>query len=96
MSDGAGAVVDLSKRVHSVIAQYVYRKTEARCGITWEAFKDRKVEDPTTRRVRIDVPQAYREAREKVCQDAFVAMRACRAREDFVAYFTGTICAVPQ
>ena len=40
-------------------------------------------------------PQEYREAREKVCSDAFLAMRGRRDQE-FVEYFTGTICSVPQ
>ena len=32
---------------------------------------------------------------EKVCGDAFLAMRG-RNDRDFVAYFAGTICSVPQ
>lgn len=95
-SDRAGTILDLSKRVHDMVAQYVYRRTEAKSGIRWEDVKSRTVTDPATGKSRIDVPVKYREAREKVCQDAFLAMRSCRSREDFVAYFTGTICAVPQ
>jgi CRISPR-associated protein Cmx8 len=88
--------VDLSRRVYSMMTEYARRRTERRSGRKWEDFKDRRVTDPATGRARIDVPQDYREAREKVCQDAFLAMRACKSREDFVAYFTGTICAEPQ
>lgn len=89
-------VVDLSRRVHSMMTEYARRRTERRCGQKWEDFKDRRITDPATGHTRIDVPQDYQEARVKVCQDAFLAMRACKSREDFVAYFTGTICAEPQ
>ncbi len=44
-----------------------------------------------------EIPPVYspREARERVCSDAFLAMRGRRDQE-FVEYFTGTICSVPQ
>lgn len=87
---------DLMERTYSLIQAYVFRKTEARSGIKWDDFKDKRVVDPVTSRARIDVPQKYRDTREKVCTDAFLRLRACRAREDFVSYFTGTICSVPQ
>lgn len=96
MSSTTGMTFDLSKRVHDMIRAYVSQRTEVKSGIAWADFKDRKVTDPTTGRTRIDVPQRYREVRERVWQDAFLSLRACRSREDFVAYFTGTICAVPQ
>lgn len=86
----------LPKRVHDMVAQYVNRKTEQRCGIKWEDFKDQRVKDPGTGRERVAVPPAYREARQKVCEDAFLAMRSRKTREDFAAYFVGTLCAVPQ
>ena len=88
MSDQANHTADLAKRVHGMIWGYVNQRTEAKSGTPWEHYRDKKI-----------APQAqerYREVRENVCQDAFLAMRACRAREDFVSYFTGTICAVPQ
>jgi CRISPR-associated protein Cmx8 len=37
----------------------------------------------------------YREKREKVGREAFLAVRS-RTGADFVAYFTSTICSVPQ
>lgn len=97
MDADAGAVpVDLSQRVHNMIRQYVNGRTEAKAGLKWADFKDSKIRDPETGKERVNVPEKYRETREKVCQDAFLSIRACRAREDFVTYFTGTICAVPQ
>jgi len=87
---------ELAKRVHSLVREYVMRRSEGKSRIKWDSFRDRKVRDEQTGRERIDVPQKYREAREDVCRDAFLRLRACRSREDFLAYFTGTICAVPQ
>ncbi len=86
---------ELPRRVHDLVRAYVFRRTEEKSKVSWDSFRDRKVTDPSGRE-RINVPQAYSEAREKVCKDVFLRMRACRAREDFVAYFTGTICSVPQ
>ncbi len=87
---------ELSKRVHDLVSAYVYRRTEARCGIKWKNFKDRKKKNPDTGRLELDVPQSYRDAREKVCSGAFLHLRSCKSREDFVEYFAGTICSVPQ
>lgn len=87
---------NLMERVYNLVRAYVFRRTEAKSGIKWDDFKDRRAVDPSTGRERLDVPQKYREAREKVCTDAFLRLRACRAREDFISYFTGTICSVPQ
>lgn len=41
------------------------------------------------------IPPEYIEARQKICMDAFLAMRSRRDQE-FIEYFTGTICSVPQ
>ena len=87
---------NITERVYKLVQAYVFRKTESKSGIKWDDFKNRKVTDPRTNRERIDVPQRYREAREKVCMDAFLRFRACYAKEDFVSYFTGTICSVPH
>lgn len=86
----------LVQRVHSIVKAYVYRKSESKSGIKWDDFKNKKVKDESTGKERINVPAKYREVREKVCADAFLRLRACKAREDFVSYFTGTICSVPQ
>jgi CRISPR-associated protein Cmx8 len=85
-----------AQQIHGLVRSYVFRRTESKSGIKWDDFKDRKIVDSGTGRARIDVPPKYREAREKVCTEAFLRLRACRSREDFVGYFTGTICSVPQ
>lgn len=81
----------LAERIRSMVRAYVMRKTEAKCGISWDSFKDRRRSDN-----KLDVPQKYREARQKICMNAFLALRSRGAREDFVSYFTGTVCSVPQ
>ncbi len=81
----------LNKRIYDIVQQYVFKKTEARCNMKWEEFKDRKDD-----KGHILVPQPYREAREKICSGAFLAARSRKSREDFAAYFTGTLCSVPQ
>jgi len=80
----------LAQRVYRLIRAYVNQKTEAKSGRKYEDFKNQKDE-----KGRTQYPTAYREAREKVCADAFLAMRG-RRDTDFVEYFTGTICSVPQ
>lgn len=80
----------LQKRVYDMVAAYIYRKTETRCGITWETIKN-DLKGEGNQQV-----QKYREAREKVCSGAFLAIRSRKSREEFTTFFTGTICSVPQ
>jgi len=81
--------------VYRLIQNYVRRKTEEKCGIRWEDFKDNKVKDENTGKQRINFPKEYQEAREKVVSDGFLAMRS-RREQDFVDYFTATVCSVAQ
>lgn len=80
----------LEKRIYDMIGAYVRQKTEAKSGIKWADFKDKK-----TAEGKMLIPRAYLEARQKVCADVFLAMRS-RRDQDFIEYFTGTICSVPQ
>lgn len=80
----------LEKRVYDMIGVYVRSKTEGKSGIKWADFKDKKTADG-----KLEVPSAYIEARMEVCRDVFLAMRS-RREQDFIEYFTGTICSVPQ
>lgn len=87
----------LNRRIYGLVFEYVMRKTEIKSGgIKWDDFKDKKIKDQTTGKEVIDIPPKYREAREKVCTDAFLRLRSCKSKEDFVTYFTGTLCSVPQ
>ena len=70
--------------VHQLIGAYVNRRVKARTGMDWGAVKD----DPQRK-------QRYQEEKESVARNAFLAVRS-RTGADFVDYFTGTICSVPQ
>lgn len=80
--------------VHRMVQAYLWRRTEERSGITYDSFKDRKT-DGADGKERTDYPPKYVEALEKVALDTFLAMRGRKA-QDFVEYFAGTICSVPQ
>jgi len=80
----------LEKRVYDMIGAYVRQKTEDKSGISWADFKDKRTADG-----KLEIPPDYMEARKKVCADVFLAMRS-RRDQDFIEYFTGTICSVPQ
>jgi CRISPR-associated protein Cmx8 len=87
-------ITDLSKRVHDIVQQYVSRRTKDKSGMTWdEAWQAGGVDAESGKRY---VHASYRDAREKVCQSTFLDMRSRRSREDFVEFFTGTVCSVPQ
>jgi len=76
---------ELALRVHSTIRAYVNHKTERRCGKSYADFKASGYKDGH-----------YIEANNKVCMDAFLAVRSRKDHREFVGYFTGTICSVPQ
>ena len=71
------------------------RKTEDKSGLKWENFKDKRIKDERTGRERVDVPPAYREAREKVASGTFLEMRS-RREQAFVDHFIATFCSVKQ
>jgi CRISPR-associated protein Cmx8 len=80
----------LASCVYGLTQEYVHRRTEEKSGKKYEDFKKNKDE-----KGRVIYPQEYRGALGKVCADAFLAMRG-RREQDFVEYFTGTICSVAQ
>lgn len=80
----------LVSRIYRMMREYVHFKASKKSKIEYASFKDSKDEKGA-----IKYPKEYREALEKVCSEAFLAMRG-RKEQDFVAYFIGTICSVPQ
>jgi len=76
---------ELALRVHSMIRGYVSYKTERRCGKSYADFKASSYKD-----------DQYINANNKVCMDAFLAIRGRKDHREFIDYFTGTICSVPQ
>ena len=91
---GKKPATPLSLLVHRLVRTYVQRKTEERCGISWNDFKQKKIKDDAGKE-RIDVPKEYREAKEKVASTAYLAMRSRRDR-DFATFFTASICSTGQ
>jgi len=89
MNDETGDA-QLALCVRRLIRKYVYRKSEDKSGVKYEKIKDHKDD-----KGRIIYPLKYLEALENTCGDAFLAMRS-RRDNDFVEYFTGSICSVPQ
>jgi len=87
---------ELASRIYGLVLSYALAKTERRCGISWDKVKEGRTSDAATGKAQWNVPQSYRDAREAVCSSAFLRVRACKSREDFLAYFTGTLCSVPQ
>jgi CRISPR-associated protein Cmx8 len=78
----------LALRIRSLVSQYVRRKAESKSKMKLDEFQ----KNADGKRI---FPKDYREAVEKVCMDAFLALRG-RREQDFVEYFTGTLCSVPQ
>jgi len=76
---------ELALRVHNMIRAYVNHKTERRCGKSYADFKASGYKDGQ-----------YIEANNKVCMDAFLAIRGRKDHREFVSYFTGTICSASQ
>ncbi|HEY3968074.1 MAG TPA: type I-MYXAN CRISPR-associated protein Cmx8 [Planctomycetaceae bacterium] len=85
----------LEMLIYRLVRNYVNHKTTEKTGIKWDDFKDKTVTDEKTGKSRIDVPQAYREARAKIAGDVFLALRS-RREQDFVDYFTASVCSVGQ
>jgi CRISPR-associated protein Cmx8 len=80
----------LEKRIYDMIGAYVRHKTEAKSNFKWSDFRDKKTPDG-----KMAIPPVYVEAKQKICMDAFLAMRS-RREQEFIEYFAGTICSVPQ
>jgi len=66
------------------VQAYVLGKTERKYQLSWGTAQGNAAAE-----------KEYREKREKVAREAFLAVRS-RTGSDFVAYFTSTICSVPQ
>jgi CRISPR-associated protein Cmx8 len=85
---------ELSLLIHRLVRAYILRRTEDRSQKRWDDFKDKKKFDEQGRE-RIDIPKEYLEAREKVASDLFLGMRS-RREQDFVRFFTDTVCSCKQ
>lgn len=73
----------IEELVFRVVRIYLSGRLKSRHGLEWSAVKDDQARND------------YNEKRSKIARDAFLAVRA-RTPADFVAYFTSTLCSVPQ
>ncbi|MDK2920448.1 MAG: hypothetical protein PWR24_5 [Desulfonauticus sp.] len=78
----------LAKIIYKMVKHYILLKALNKSGLS-------TITDEKGQAIYPFENKEYREAIEKVSMDAFLAMRG-RKEEDFVEYFTGTICSVPQ
>ena len=86
--------LNLAGKVFDIVGEFVTSRAEKRSGINRDQLPktDDGRTDWTSRDRRF---RDYLEAREKVATDAFLAIRG-RNADEFVEYFVGSICAVPQ
>jgi CRISPR-associated protein Cmx8 len=83
--------LNIAGKVFDIVGRFVASRAERRAGVTREQLHDK---NGTMNWASRDA-QKYLEAREKVATDAFLAIRG-RNVDEFVDYFVGSICAVPQ
>ena len=86
--------LNLAGKVFDIVGEFVTSRAEKRSRINRDQLP--KTDDGRTDWTSPDERfREYLEAREKVATDAFLAIRG-RNADEFVEYFVGSICAVPQ
>lgn len=82
----------IASLVYRIARGYVHRKVKSKYGLEWKSewMKWEKL-PPAEQRAR----KEFIEKQEKVASDAFLAVRG-RTGTDFLEYFGGTLCSVPQ
>ncbi len=83
---------NLAGKIFDIVGEFVANRSEKRSGVDRERLP--RDGDGRTKWTS-DEGRKYTEAREKVATDAFLAIRG-RNADDFVEYFVGSICSVPQ
>jgi CRISPR-associated protein Cmx8 len=77
--------------VRKLLTSYVNRRAAKKLGLDWDEFKK---EEEKNYKVAPD-PEEFGKQQRRVCDDAFLQIRS-RHDEDFVEFFAGSICSVPQ
>jgi CRISPR-associated protein Cmx8 len=75
----------LEELIYQAVRTYVFRRLASKYGLEWDSAKA----------AAAAWKHDYEEKKSKVARDAFLAVRS-RTGTDFIAYFTSTICSVPQ
>ncbi|MGH9962557.1 MAG: type I-MYXAN CRISPR-associated protein Cmx8, partial [Pyrinomonadaceae bacterium] len=81
---GNAATLSCEALVYRVVSFYLQRKLKSKYQLEWSAVKDNPGKT-----------SEYREMKEKVARDAFLAIRS-RSGLDFADYFASTLCSVSQ
>ncbi|MCB1158095.1 MAG: type I-MYXAN CRISPR-associated protein Cmx8, partial [Leptospiraceae bacterium] len=77
----------LETLVFQIIQSYIYGKLESKFQLKWDDSMKGK-ENPKGK--------DFSEKKEKISKEAFLAIRSRKDKEDFINYFTSTICSVSQ
>ena len=85
--------INIASKVYDFVGEFVAQRAEKRSGVKRDELprKDGKIDWSTPN----GKTEEYLEAKEKVGTSAFLAIRG-RNSNEFVDYFVGSICAVPQ
>ncbi len=81
----------LARIIHRLVNRYIEGRAESKADLKVKNFP-KEVVDGKDRTI---YPKKFREAQQRVCTDAFLSMRS-RRDQDFVEFFAGSICSVPQ
>ncbi|EJO68285.1 type I-MYXAN CRISPR-associated protein Cmx8 [Leptospira kirschneri] len=92
MSEDGNVPKTIELLVHQIIRTYIFSKLEFKHQIIWD--KDKKVLWSKSRNTPAN-DDDYKN-KSKIAKDAFLAIRSRKDREDFINYFTSTICSVPH
>ena len=85
--------INIASKIYDIVGEFVAQRAEKRSGVKRDELpkKDGTIDWSTSNSRTSD----YLASREKVATDAFLAIRG-RNSDEFVDYFVGSICAVPQ
>ena len=86
--------INIASKVYHMVGEFVAQRAEKRSGFKRDELP-KKDDGKIDWSKRSEKTNRYLEAQEKVATDAFLAIRG-RNPDEFVDYFIGSICSVPQ
>jgi CRISPR-associated protein Cmx8 len=81
---------------YQIIRTYVLSKFEAKYGIIWDFVWDKEKKILWSKVKMRAAFDGEKDNKEKIAKEAFLAIRSRKDKEDFITYFTSTICSVSQ
>ncbi|EMO78631.1 type I-MYXAN CRISPR-associated protein Cmx8 [Leptospira kirschneri] len=85
MSEDGNVPKTIELLVHQIIRTYILSKLDSKYELKWDDSMKGN-----------EHGKVFSEKKEKIAKDAFLAIRSRKDREDFINYFTSTICSVPH